>query len=162
MCERVLSLQEVEAARRVALFWPLAEHGEVDLLAVDRALRQRSVLVYYPFLRDSAEVAWGFAKVHDPGGMEERGHGFLEPPLLSPAALRGELDVIVVPALAVAATGHRLGHGGGFYDRVLPLHRPPACAVAVAFDFQLLAELPSMEHDVACDVIVTDARTIRP
>ena len=52
-------------------------------------------------------------------------------------------DVVVVPALAVAADGHRVGYGIGFYDATLPDVCPPAAAVMVAFGFQLLAEVPS-------------------
>lgn len=159
--ERVLALPEVAAARRVALFWPLATRGEVDLRPVDSALRQRSAIPYYPFQREDADPPLGFAQLHDVGRIEEHGHGFLEPPPDEPAAIRGDVDVIVVPALAVSATGHRLGYGRGYYDRVLRLYRPPACAVVVAFDFQLLAELPFTENDVACDIVVTDERTLR-
>jgi len=43
---------------------------------------------------------------------------------------------------------------------MLPDFRPPACAVVVAFDFQLLAELPVEPHDVACDIVVSEARTV--
>ncbi len=67
----------------------------------------------------------------------------------------------MVPALAVTDTDHRLGYGRGFYDVTLPDFCPPALSVVVAFDFQLLAELPVLEHDVACEVVVTDARVIR-
>lgn len=161
VCERVLTLPEVLAARRVALFWPLVARAEVDLRAVDTALRQRSVVLYYPFQRESADPPLGFAPLHEVSRMGEHGHGFLEPPPDEPGAIRGELDVIVVPALAVSATGHRLGYGRGYYDRALRLYRPPACAVVVAFDFQLLAELPSTNEDVACDIVVTDERTLR-
>jgi 5-formyltetrahydrofolate cyclo-ligase len=87
--------------------------------------------------------------------------GFLEPPPSARAAAPGEVDVVVVPALAVSGTGHRLGYGAGFYDRVLPVYCPPALAVAVAFDFQLLGELPVFEWDFACEVVVTDDRTLR-
>ena len=68
--------------------------------------------------------------------------------------------LILVPALAVGANGHRLGYGRGFYDVTLPDFRPPAQSVVVAYEFQLLSELPSLEHDVASDLVVTDARTL--
>jgi 5-formyltetrahydrofolate cyclo-ligase len=65
-----------------------------------------------------------------------------------------------VPALAVSPDGHRLGYGAGFYDATLPDFRPPGTAIAVVFDFQVLVELPVLSHDVACDVIVTDRRSL--
>jgi 5-formyltetrahydrofolate cyclo-ligase len=65
-----------------------------------------------------------------------------------------------VPALAVSSAGHRLGYGVGFDDATLPDFCPPAASLIVAFDFQLLAELPTLDHDFACDLVVTDARTL--
>jgi 5-formyltetrahydrofolate cyclo-ligase len=48
----------------------------------------------------------------------------------------------------------------GFYDVTLPDVSPPAASIIVAYDFQLLGELPELEHDVACDYVVTDRRTL--
>jgi 5-formyltetrahydrofolate cyclo-ligase len=92
--------------------------------------------------------------------MAERGRRFLEPPPDAPEAARGDIDLLFVPALAVAPSGHRLGYGAGFYDSLLPDVCPPGRAVAVAYDFQLLVDLPTLPHDVACDLVVTDARTL--
>jgi 5-formyltetrahydrofolate cyclo-ligase len=69
---------------------------------------------------------------------------------------------VIVPALAATPDGHRLGYGSGFYDVTLPELRPPALAVTVLYSFQLLAELPTLEHDVACDVVVTDREIYDP
>jgi 5-formyltetrahydrofolate cyclo-ligase len=105
-------------------------------------------------------VRTGFAETRDPAELAERGRKFLEPPPDAPRAARGELDLVMVPALAVTDGGHRLGYGVGFYDATLPDFCPPARSLLVAFEFQLLAELPVFEHDVACDLVVTDGRTI--
>ena len=82
--------------------------------------------------------------------------GFEEPPADAPEP--DALDVIVVPALAVEPRGYRLGYGAGFYDRALP-EWTPAVTLAVAFDFQLLAEVPVTPGDVAVRWIVTDSRS---
>ena len=89
-----------------------------------------------------------------------RGSRFFEPPSAGPEAARDDVDVVFVPALAVAPSGHRLGYGAGFYDSLLPDVCPPGKAVVVAYDFQLLVELPTLPHDVPCDVVLTDARTL--
>ena len=67
-----------------------------------------------------------------------------------------------MPALQVDDRGHRIGYGAGFYDRTLPRFAPPARAVVVAFDFQLIPEVPVTEGDVALDIVVTDERVIEP
>jgi 5-formyltetrahydrofolate cyclo-ligase len=159
---RLEELDELGRARRVASFWPMPDKREVDLIELDAWLRARQKSVYYPFLDKTATgVRTGFRRVDDVSQLAERGRGFLEPGPEHPEAAERELDLIVVPALAVDATGNRLGYGIGFYDVTLPEQCPPAVSVVVAFSFQLCAELPRAEHDFACDLIVTDESFIR-
>jgi 5-formyltetrahydrofolate cyclo-ligase len=154
--ERLGELEVVRAARAVALFWPITERHEVDLRALDAALRARGAKVAYPAI-DPETRAMTF-KWAAPDALEERGFGFREPAADAPACARGELDVIVVPAIALAPSGHRIGYGAGYYDRTIPEYSPPAATVGVVYDYQLLAEVPSTPGDVAVDWIVTDAR----
>jgi 5-formyltetrahydrofolate cyclo-ligase len=65
-------------------------------------------------------------------------------------------DMIVVPGLAFTVDGHRLGQGGGWYDRFLPRRRSDCTTVGVCFAPQLVDDLPTDEHDVTLDVVVTD------
>jgi 5-formyltetrahydrofolate cyclo-ligase len=146
----------VRAGQAVALFWPIEARHEVDLRALDTALRARGASVAYPAIDpDRGVMSFRFALA---GALEERGFGFAEPPPSAPEAAPGDLDVIVVPALALDPTGHRIGYGAGVYDRALPLFAPPAVTIGVAFDFQLVAEVPFAAHDVAVEVVVTDER----
>jgi 5-formyltetrahydrofolate cyclo-ligase len=110
--------------------------------------------------RVDGKVLTGFARTASAAELVTAGMRFAEPPRDAPLAVRGELDLIVVPALAVSSLGHRLGYGMGFYDATLPDFRPEALCAVVAFEFQLLAELPLEAHDVACDVVITDERTL--
>jgi 5-formyltetrahydrofolate cyclo-ligase len=159
---RALQMPEFLAARSVALYFPMLERKEVDLREIDRQARLQGKRVYYPFLepRDGGLVS-GLRLALGMDELIDRGQRFFEPPPDAPVAARGDVDLAFVPALAVAASGHRLGYGAGFYDSLLPDVCPPAQAVAVAYDFQLLAELPCLPHDVACDWILTDARLLR-
>ena len=163
IAERVLALPEVEGARSLASFWPMEDKGEVDLRLVDERCRARGVRLFYPSAvpGNRGESVPGFRLVEHLAEMAEAGHGFLEPREDAPVALPGELEVVLVPALAVSELGHRLGYGAGFYDQVLPRFCPPGVSVVVAHHFELLAELPTDEWDVACDIVVTDARVIR-
>ncbi len=156
---RLAVLDPLVRARTVGLFWPIEERHEVDLRAFDASLRARGVRVAYPGI-DPDAGAMTFRFVEHPDAMEPRGFGFREPSLGEPAALPGEIDAIVVPALAVDPRGHRIGYGVGYYDRALPRFAPPAIAIAVAFDFQLVAEVPDTPLDVPVAWVVTDARTL--
>jgi 5-formyltetrahydrofolate cyclo-ligase len=77
------------------------------------------------------------------------------PPASSPEVLP---DVLLVPLLAYDATGHRLGYGGGFYDRTIAKLRAlkPIAAVGVAYSAQEVAELPAGPFDQRLDWILTE------
>lgn len=77
--------------------------------------------------------------------------GILEPPGGPPA---GDLDVIICPGLAFTRDGHRLGQGGGYYDRALARF-PQARKIAVAFPCQIVATLPHEPHDAIMDAVIT-------
>ncbi len=67
----------------------------------------------------------------------------------------GSIDVVIVPGVAFTEAGDRLGQGGGWYDRLLAEVRDDCVAIGVAFDEQLVDELPTDEHARQVDVVVT-------
>jgi 5-formyltetrahydrofolate cyclo-ligase len=164
----VQQLEELDAVKRatsVALFWPIETQHEVDLRAFDLALRARGARVAYPRIvrGDTPEERTGHMTFHfaRTSELKEQGFGFAEPPEETPALSLGlhELDVVVVPALALDPAGQRIGYGAGYYDRALMA--VPVLKVGVIFDFQLVSEVPALEGDVAVDWVVTDQRVLR-
>lgn len=69
-----------------------------------------------------------------------------------------EIEMIVVPGVAFDRKGHRLGRGKGFYDRLLK--EAKATKIGVGYEFQLVDEIPTEEHDVAMDIVITEETTI--
>ena len=123
-------------------------HGRIP--AAFTQLRARVLLPVTP--SDGRELAWAV----DSGRLAPGRHGVLEPvgPRLGVTAV-GTADVVVVPALAVARNGIRLGRGGGYYDRALQHARPDAVIVALVFDDEFVDELPTEPHDRAVTAVVT-------
>jgi 5-formyltetrahydrofolate cyclo-ligase len=74
-----------------------------------------------------------------------------------------EPDVLLVPLLAFDKRGHRLGYGGGFYDRTLAKLRAkkPVTAVGVAYDEQMVDEVPVESYDQRLDWVLTPSGPIR-
>jgi 5-formyltetrahydrofolate cyclo-ligase len=154
--ERVLASPAFERARCIGLFWPMLDRNEVDVRPIEVAAREKGKLVAFPFLRGEGQMA---LLVCDSAKLEERGNGFAEPPE-NAAEIANEGLLVIAPALAVDETGQRIGYGKGFYDRLLARIAPPASTLAVAYDFQIVAEVPATLHDRRVDVVVTDARTV--
>ena len=157
--ERLAVVTPVAAAKSVALFQPIEERHEVDLRSLATKLAELDVRIAYPAV-DPETRAMAFRFVEGDDDLETGAFGILEPKRRCVEAAPGEIDAIVVPALAVDPRGHRIGYGAGFYDRSLPRFAPPATAIVVAFDFQLVAEVPETPLDFAAAWIVTDTRTL--
>jgi 5-formyltetrahydrofolate cyclo-ligase len=85
-------------------------------------------------------------------------YGLLEPP--PPAEFNPvQPDLIVVPGVAFDLCGYRLGYGGGYYDRLLwCLNR--TTTVGLAFEAQIVPQVPRETHDVPLDFVVTESRFI--
>jgi len=71
------------------------------------------------------------------------------------------VDFIIVPCLAADLHGIRLGYGKAYYDKLLSVIPKRVAAFALAFDFQVLPNIPSAAHDKHITAIVTEKRIIR-
>lgn len=71
-----------------------------------------------------------------------------------------ELDLIMVPGVAFDPNGARMGHGFGYYDKLLEHARKDTPLVALAFECQIFPEIPTHAHDVFMDKIITEERII--
>ncbi len=86
-------------------------------------------------------------------------YGIEEPlPQRCPLVSLDAVDLVLVPGMAFTPRGHRLGKGGGYYDRLLGHPEFRARRVGVCFDCQIVEEIEVEEHDEPVDVVVTEER----
>ena len=148
----------VRGTATVCAYLPVGtEPGSEALL--DR-LRELCEVVLLPVTRTGPDgehlpLRWG---EYVPGKLVSGRFGLREPgqPWLEPSAI-AQASVMLVPALAVDHAGVRLGRGGGFYDRSLPLCAPGTRLVAVVRDDELVDSLPTEPHDVRMTHALTPA-----
>lgn len=156
--ERLFELDAWKRASCVFLFASM--RAEVDTSAIEAEARRSGKQVGCP--RMTEDLRDLDARVWEPGVVpEEQGRMAPEPPPDAPVLAIEAIDLVVVPAVALDERGARIGYGRGLYDRFLA-RVPLAERVAVAFDFQLLAEVPETSGDERVDTIVTDVRVLHP
>lgn len=68
-----------------------------------------------------------------------------------------EVDVFLVPGVAFDAFGGRIGHGAGYYDRILSQRRTDSRAVGVTIDERVLERVPVLDHDQRMDLLATQS-----
>lgn len=140
---RLLSMPAIKTAGYILVYYPL-EH-EVDILPLIKELGKTTKKIYLPFF---TELKVGL--VNYPLNYVDKLNSY-EP---TQAVTNPPLDVMIIPALAYDKKGHRLGQGGGWYDRFLKSF-PDSLKIGVCFEQQLLEAVPYNDHDQRVDMIVT-------
>jgi 5-formyltetrahydrofolate cyclo-ligase len=130
ICERVMQLPQWLEAQSIVLFSPLPSEPIIMPLKLDCEARKVAVTT-----------------IPQTTGIESDLH------------LPETMDLILVPGLAFSKDRHRLGRGGGFFDRLLAGRAAGTFKLGVCFSFQLLETLLTEPQDIAIDAIVSDRET---
>lgn len=157
IAERFLGLEEFRSARTVMAY---ASFGsEVETRRIIEACFSTGKKLALPVVEKGGLLSvWRVQKSTE---LLQSSFGIPEPPREAPNRLSAdEVDLVIVPGIAFDKRGRRVGYGGGYYDRFLGSIRPSATKVALAFEIQLVDEIPVSDRDLPVDVIVTEARTI--
>ena len=142
--DTVLSLPEAQMAGTVAAYISVGTEPETRGLVY--ALWKRGTYVLLPLLLSDNDLDW--ASYEGPDSLSAGPRGLLQPtePPRGPAAVTSA-DLVIVPALAVDRGGHRLGRGGGSYDRALARVGAAVPTIALIYDGELLDSVPAGRRD---------------
>ena len=150
---RVLELPVYRAACAVALYSPVG--NEVGTSEISRdALEARKRLCY-------PKAADGFprvVRVRSEAELVPGRYGIPEPPGSEPCEDPGL--AVFVPGVAFDRNGNRLGRGAGWYDRLLDRLGARTPRVALAYEFQLVEEVPTEPGDLPVHYVVTEDRVV--
>jgi 5-formyltetrahydrofolate cyclo-ligase len=152
--DRLFELDPVQTAQTILLFYSFGT--EIPTQDIAQRLIGEGRRVLLPFLQ-GPEMAAGELLPGEPlaattyGPKEPGGRAPVDP---------GEVDLAIAPGLAFDRDGHRIGYGGGHYDRYLVRLRDDATRVGIAYHVQLLASVPHGPDDEPLDFVVTDRETI--
>lgn len=161
--QRLQHLPEIDRARRIHAFWPIAKKKEIDLRPLLTRLHNQGKQIVLPVV-----LSFDDWKPETPrlqhrlfsgaGNLVPNNWGVFEPQD-TPLVTVDSLDLILVPALAADKRGFRLGYGKGYYDEFLS-----GCngtTVCPLFSNALTERLPTSSHDIPVDYIVTENDVIR-
>jgi 5-formyltetrahydrofolate cyclo-ligase len=155
--QRVLSFPPYLRSGAVALYSPSRNEVATEEIR-DHALNTGKKL-FYPKLDAGADLQWVRLEAADK--MKAGRYGILEPiGVARPSQKDAEGLLVFVPGLAFDLHGNRLGRGRGWYDRALASLGDRARFIALAFEFQIVAEVPTDSWDRKVHHIVTERRVI--
>lgn len=140
-------------ARAGSILFFAARSDEPDIWPlVDLALREGKRISFPRYRRE--DDSYHAALVSDPAQHLAPGaFGIIEPLAVCPPYPLNQLDLVLVPGLAFTAQGVRLGHGKGYYDRLLAQVTGVTCGLA--FDWQMAFAVPFESHDIRLSYVLT-------
>ena len=158
LLEKCLQTSLLGTANKIACY--IANDGEIDLSPLIKYCWELNKQVYLPVLHPFAKGHLLFVAYHAGSKMHANKFGIPEPEISCPMVCPlDQLDVIFTPLVAFDKQGHRLGMGGGFYDRTLaPLQRAKTDTqvLGVAHNCQLATtSLSSEKWDIPMQKIIT-------
>jgi 5-formyltetrahydrofolate cyclo-ligase len=154
---RALHLPPYSAARSIALYSPA--RNEVGTEEILRNSISGGRTIFYP--RTDADGAGEFIRVASSDDLRIGRYGIFEPTGMERLSAGDQESLMMfVPGVAFDAMGNRLGRGNGWYDRVLAILNDKAVLVGLAYDFQIVEEVPTEMWDRRVHYIVTETRLI--
>lgn len=155
-CDSLVALPELADVRIVLGY--AAVPNEIDPSRALGHLRAAGVRVAYPRVEGPGELS---LRVSDRAELRPGTYGIPEPSADAERVAPTEIDAAIVPGVAFDSACTRLGHGAGYYDRLLVDLRADAALIGMAFDEQVLDFVPGEAHDVPMDVVVTPTSVYR-
>jgi len=155
--EQLDALLDGHGARSISCF--LSTTTEPGTRAFVTSAVQRGIRVLLPITRADGLLDWAVA--NDSDEIAEGLFGLPEPTgeVLGPIAVN-DVDLMIIPAAAVDATGMRLGWGRGYFDKTIGSMEKCPPVYAVIYDSEILDSLPREVHDQPVTGVVTPTRTL--
>jgi 5-formyltetrahydrofolate cyclo-ligase len=150
--KRAISSPFFKRAKTVAIFLGFGSEVQTEEMVEAAWRKKKTVLIP---MTDYGLGKSYFAVFRRGDLLYKTNRGPLELKQSKTAFKKGSIDLILVPGLAFDRTGHRLGYGGGVYDRLLA-QSPRAKRVGLYFSNQELPHVPRESHDQPLHAIVTE------
>lgn len=152
-CGHITRSPEFASARVVMLY--LAMPQEVDTAPLALRAWQQGKSVVVPKISWEGKRMLPLEITSLQTGFTTTGPGVREPINGKPIPV-GEIDLVIVPGLGFSELGYRIGRGMGFYDRFLAQGDFLGVSCGMAFEEQVVPELPVLDHDMPLSMLATD------
>ena len=147
LCERFLASEAYKNAKTIYGYLPYnQEVRTVPML--QQALKDGKKVAVPKCYGDQMEFIY-----LDDLTQVEKGYAGIPEPIADEPIARDKTALVLMPGLAFDAEGHRIGYGGGFYDKYLSAE-PGHPTLALCYEFQMLPHLETEEHDIPVDTVI--------
>ncbi len=153
ICDKIISLDVYNKCNDICIYSPI--NNEVNVFLLIEHMLKHNKNIYLPKTFDNSI---SFFEYDGESDLVLGKYNILEP-IPNNKLIPNSNTLIIMPGAVFSYNCERIGYGGGYYDRFL--HDYPMCnTLAVAYDFQVLPQIPCENHDIKPQQIITEQKVI--
>lgn len=156
--KKLFCLQEFKKAKNVVFYVSIGSEvytqGAIRKLLKGKGNKSKSIIV--PKVKGNRLILSRITSMSD---LKPQGRFKIPEPIEIRRVNKNKIDLVILPGLGFDKEGNRVGYGKGYYDRLLKTLK--AKKIGLAFEQQLVNNLPSHNHDIRMDVVVTEKRILK-
>ena len=155
---KVIATKEYQSSKSIGAYYPIG--SEVKTFDIIKHSIDNKKEVGLPRVIDSTKIEFfkiiedSFEKIKFTKGK----YGIFENSMSS--TIIDQMDLLIIPGIAFDLQGNRIGYGKGYYDRLLS-SRQAKYIIGLAYEAQVINEIPNNDQDIPVNMIITEKRTIR-
>lgn len=154
ICRTFLNLSEYRAADTVFAYMDCKNEVQTEMI-IKQCLQDGKTVAVPKVFGETMK----YYSITSEDDLENGYFGIREPKYEFLPEIEKEDGLMILPGVAFDLSRHRVGYGGGFYDRYLEMH-PNMKKIAFAFEFQVFSEVPFEKFDRKPEMIITEKRII--
>jgi len=149
ICNKIINHPKFISSKKIAIYWPMGnELNPLDLIKQEKQ-------IYLPIIKENKTLVFGL--VSETTQLQNNKFNIPEP-INSQILQAEELDLIILPTVAVNLSRNRIGTGGGYYDRTLSFKqknkKTKPFLISIVYNFQVRENWTPQTHDIECDEIL--------
>lgn len=157
IAKTLIESNEYKNAKNIFIFVSFGSEVDTNSIILDAFKEKKSVSIPFTYNNPRRMIA---SKISSLNELIEGKYGIFtvdEKNLIE--VPKEKIDLVVVPSVAFDRYGYRVGYGGGYYDRFLE-DIPNVIKIGIAFDLQIVDEVPKENFDISVDKIITEKEVI--
>jgi 5-formyltetrahydrofolate cyclo-ligase len=153
--KRIVKNDVFRDAKNILIYMPI--YGEVDITPLFLKFTKNKKFYLPRVISQSKSL--DIHEINTLNDLEEGSFNIPEPQKHHNCIDPSKLDLVLMPGVAFALNGHRVGYGHGYFDKMLKKTKCPK--IGIAYDFQIVQSIRGELHDVPVDMIITEKRIIK-
>ncbi|MCK4650920.1 5-formyltetrahydrofolate cyclo-ligase [Candidatus Babeliales bacterium] len=152
---KLFNIKIFQNSKNIGIYF--SKDNEVDTKNIIIKLLKTNKKVFLPKIKN---ITLEFRKINNLKDLEIGMYKIKEPKKKCSIINEKNLDILILPCIAIDKHGNRIGRGCGYYDRFLNKN-PNIKTICLAYDFQILNKIKSEKHDHKIDIIISEKRIIK-